>query len=69
MITDKNDVEIKPGDKLTELFDAYGREVTQYTSYTVAAGGDGALVAVNDTGFLKVYLDEKNAKRFIHTES
>lgn len=68
MITDKNDVEIKPGDKLTELLDAYGREATQYTSYTVASGDDGTLVAVNDAGFLKVYLDEKNAKRFIHAE-
>lgn len=68
MITDKNDIEIKPGDKLTELLDTYGREATQYTSYTVVSGDDGTLVAVNDAGFLKVYLDEKNAKRFVHSE-
>lgn len=68
MITDKNDVEIKPGDKLTELVDTYGREVAQYISYTVASEDDGVLVAVNNAGFSKVYLDEKNAKRFIHAE-
>lgn len=68
MITDKNNVEIKLGDKLTELVDAYGREVTQYASYIVTFEGD-RLVASNEAGFSKVYLDNKNAKRFIHTES
>lgn len=68
MITDKNNIEMKPGDKLTELVDAYGREVTQYTGYTVVNGDNDNLVAVNDAGFMKVYLNESNAKRFIHAE-